>query len=244
MNELNNWYVYRHYKGDLPLECFYIGVGLCKRRFKSKHNRNIFWHRVVEAHGFYPEIVASNLTMSLAHELEILLISEYGKRCNKTGPLVNLTDGGDGSLGHRPSIETLNKLRSRKISPETRRKLVQARKRTPTTAETKAKIAATNRLPDRRKHMSEIMKGRVVSLEARAKRSKSLKGREITIEAREKLRKANLGKKASLETRLKMSESRKGKKQSKETGLKKSAALKAYHKMKNMGSNTQTLLDL
>ena len=97
--EENNAYVYRHTKLGTS-EVFYIGVGVQKKfkRARTKDNRNEFWHNVVNKHGFEYEILAKGLNKEDAKELEVLLISEYGRRDLGKGNLVNLTDGGDGTL--------------------------------------------------------------------------------------------------------------------------------------------------
>lgn len=99
-------YVYRHRRLDTN-EIFYIGFseGNLKNyhRARSKNSRNIYWNRIVEKYGFEYEIVADNLSVEDAKELEIFLISIYGRKDKKEGLLVNMADGGEGNLGYIPS---------------------------------------------------------------------------------------------------------------------------------------------
>mgnify|MGYP000303446793 CR=1 FL=1 len=74
---------------------FYVGMGN-KKRVKDKTNRNNYWNNIVKKHGYYTEIVADNLSVEDAYELEMFLISELGREDVDAGNLVNLTDGGDG----------------------------------------------------------------------------------------------------------------------------------------------------
>lgn len=84
--------VYRHRRNDTG-EIFYIGEGNIKRPNRKK-GRNQFWYNIVNKCGYTIEIVAKGLSKEDAWELEIFLISEYGRRDLGTGPLVNLTPGG------------------------------------------------------------------------------------------------------------------------------------------------------
>lgn len=103
------WYVYRHFKAD-SLACFYVGIGKDKNRYISKANRNKFWHHVVNKHGFFSEVLTTGLSLDSACELEKFLISEYGTVIKKTGTLVNLTDGGEGTHGTIASPESRMKM--------------------------------------------------------------------------------------------------------------------------------------
>ena len=95
--------IYRHLKPNG--EVFYIGIGSEKRAYQ-KNPRSDFWKRVVSIHGYEVQILKSDLSWKDACELEILLISWYGRRNLNTGTLVNMTEGGDGSVGYSPSEES------------------------------------------------------------------------------------------------------------------------------------------
>jgi hypothetical protein len=55
--------------------------------------------------------VHDGLTETVAHEYEIALIAAIGR--GRRGPLVNMTDGGEGTSGWKPSPETIAKFRAR-----------------------------------------------------------------------------------------------------------------------------------
>jgi hypothetical protein len=100
--------VYRHRRLDNN-EVFYVGIGKTEKRAYSKNNRSKYWNRVVEKHQRTVEILASDLSWEEACELEILLIQEYGRKDLGLGNLVNMTDGGEGSLGVKMTEVTLKK---------------------------------------------------------------------------------------------------------------------------------------
>jgi len=83
---------------------FYVGKGK-NSRFKGG-NRGVFWKRVAMKYGVIIKIVADNLTLDEANEMEMNLIKFYGRRDKNEGYLVNLTDGGDGGIGYIPSLKT------------------------------------------------------------------------------------------------------------------------------------------
>lgn len=100
------FYVYLYLReDDSP---YYVGKGKNLRAW-AKHNVNLpkDEKRIV--------FIARNLSESEAHQLEIKLISIYGRKNNNTGILRNLTDGGEGTSGFRHSIESKEKNRQSNI---------------------------------------------------------------------------------------------------------------------------------
>ena len=93
--------VYRHRRLDTN-EVFYIGIGSNLKRAYNKNKRSKFWKHITNKVEYSVEIIAENLTKELACELEKLLIKEYGRIDLGLGQLVNMTDGGEGSLGTIP----------------------------------------------------------------------------------------------------------------------------------------------
>ena len=181
-------YVYRHIRLDKN-EPFYIGIGTDSnyQRAYSKSSRNIFWNRVVNVTDYEVEIIMDNLTKDIAKQKEIEFISLYGKKINKTGTLVNISDGGDGNSGGKH------------------------------TEEAKKKIGEANKFKDyskfNRSHfqtqeykdkISKINKGRKMPDSMREKTSLRMKNRVLSEEHKEKLRNLKLGFKASQETKDKM----------------------------------------
>ncbi len=96
--------VYRHRRLD-NFQVFYVGVGKNESRASSKDSRSKWWERTVNKSDYEIDILKTNMSWGDACELEIFLISEYGRKDLKKGNLVNMTDGGEGSLGRRTTEE-------------------------------------------------------------------------------------------------------------------------------------------
>lgn len=94
-------------------EIFYVGIGSLTRPYSIK-DRNKFWKNVVAKYGYSIQVVYTNLNKEEAIEAEQFFIQIIGRRDLVTGPLVNLTAGGDGALGKITSEETKSKMRKRK----------------------------------------------------------------------------------------------------------------------------------
>lgn len=157
----NIFIVYKHLN-PLNDSIFYIGIGVIGRE-KQKCKRSIRWKNYVNKYGFISIVIYSGLTWSEACVKEKYLIKEVGRLDNGDGPLINMTDGGDGTGGYEgywkgkkrnsPTEEARNKMREnnckywagKSISQETRdkiRKKLIGRKHT---KETRAKYK--NRIP-------------------------------------------------------------------------------------------------
>jgi hypothetical protein len=135
------------------------------------------------------------------------LIAQFGRRRIGTGTLCNLTDGGEGVCGYKPSEETIAKIRAK----------VLGQKRQPHTEETKRKIGTANaialkgrkcpehsvRMTGRTQSPEVVAKraakqiGQVRSNEAKARMSAAQKGHAVSDEARKNMSLAHLGKKQS-----------------------------------------------
>jgi len=111
---MSKYCIYRHIRLDTNTT-FYIGIGDPKRRPYTKSKRNTYWNNIINKTGYEVQILKSDLTWNDACELEILLISYYGRHNNKTGTLCNMTNGGDGCVGqvfskeHRAKISKAGK---------------------------------------------------------------------------------------------------------------------------------------
>jgi hypothetical protein len=136
---------------------------------------------------YYPDIdvtkIASLETWEEACEQEIALIAKLKKQGYK---LLNMTLGGDGSVGLKDSEET----RKKKSLALTGREVTQ---------ETRAKISKAN-------------SGKKRSLEARKKMSSKKVGRKLSKKHKENISLAGKGRKVSLETRKRISDALAGKK--------------------------------
>lgn len=93
--ELKGAFVYVHLEADTGAP-FYVGIGTRKNRPWNLHNRSDHHKNVVAKHGARIEIVIDGLDWGIACFWEIRWI----KALRDAGfRLVNLTDGGDGTLG-------------------------------------------------------------------------------------------------------------------------------------------------
>jgi hypothetical protein len=122
--EPKDFYVYTHHKLNTG-EIFYVGKGLGDR-YKWKH-RSKWWKNIATKHGVLIKIHNDCLQEWAAFELEKELIALYGRKDNFLGPLVNLTDGGDGVGGHVHDTETRKRistaLKGRSLPIEVKRKI-------------------------------------------------------------------------------------------------------------------------
>lgn len=146
---MNNFYIYIHRRASDNLP-FYVGKGKNERAWWP-HGRSQFWNNVKNKHGLVVEIVFDELSEEDAFQCEkdtILEFRYFGY------PLVNLTDGGDGSCGWKPSEEN-------------RRRMSEAQKTSPRAAETR-KRTADKKLgillsAEHRRRISEGLKGKAKS---------------------------------------------------------------------------------
>ena len=163
--------------------CFYVGKGNTSRTRLADHIRNArhliegkplsdrnrlkagVIRKLLETGKVPLQVtVFESESEEEALAFEVKLISFYGKRIDGKGPLCNLTDGGEGTVGF-------------KMSPESRNKI---------------SIAATGRRHSdaSRKLMSEIARDKRHSADTRKKIGDKSRGRLVSDETREKLRDA------------------------------------------------------
>lgn len=154
-------YVYRHIRLDKN-EPFYVGIGNSNDNFyraNSKHSRNKIWKSISNKTNYKSEILFDDLTWEEACEKEKEFILIYGKICNNSGILANITDGGEGTIG----LEAWNKGKKGLYthSEESRKKLSKASFGRKLTEEWKRKIGDANRnmSEETKKKLSKINKG-------------------------------------------------------------------------------------
>lgn len=164
MSEKPEFYVYVVYRKD-GIPC-YVGKGKGRRsdhHFKFTHNKHLKNILKCESDQISIKKISENLYEEEAFSLEKSLIKKFGRRDLGNGPLVNLTDGGDGQSGIIKTKETREKLskslKGKKRSEEHCRKLSESKKGMKRTLESRIK-------------QSETMKGKL-----RPEVSKKLKGR-------------------------------------------------------------------
>lgn len=95
---MNNFYIYFHIKPDIN-EVFYVGKGKDRRAWR-KQGRSKHWNNIVKKYeDFEIKIMENNLTEEEAFEREKYWILKIGRIDLKNGPLINLTNGGEGGGG-------------------------------------------------------------------------------------------------------------------------------------------------
>jgi hypothetical protein len=198
MKDERRFYVYSHSEVDTG-RIFYIGKGSGRRAF-SDHSRSSLWKAIASVHGFHPEILADGLSEKEAYDLEIAFTEAF-----EPGELAAVTRGGPGARGYRhtdSAKKAISEFHSgRKLSDDFKKKLsetirsrpdlIELRRksflgdRNPSTRE-KNRIASSIRMKERnptkcadvRKKMSDSLRGRIISHEARGKISIALRGRK------------------------------------------------------------------
>lgn len=134
------------------------------------------------------------------------------------GTLVNSTDGGDGTLGYKPTLEVREKLakaaRERVWSEESKLKISLAASRWQQGRKLSESHKTSMSLANLGRIVSEEtrskLRQKVFTSEHRAKIGAAHRGKILSSEHRQKLRSFHLGLKASQKTRAKMSATRKG----------------------------------
>jgi hypothetical protein len=94
-------YVYRHIRLDKN-EIFYIGIGSDNegkyKRAYSKCERNKHWLSIVSKSDYEIDIILDDLTWEQACQKEEEFIKLYGRKDLNEGSLVNMTNGGEGTI--------------------------------------------------------------------------------------------------------------------------------------------------
>jgi group I intron endonuclease len=179
----------------------YVGKGCGKRwreHFKpsylKRHHNERLARIIKNAGGSLPVvIIRSGLTNQQAIDLEKAFIAAIGRSPN--GPLVNMTDGGDGQVGLIFSQATRQKMREAALGringPETRARISASNKGKTITEEQKKKMSFAHM------GMPGTMTGRKHSDESRAKMSATQKGKKKSPEHRAKIGIAGTGRRHS-----------------------------------------------
>lgn len=118
--------VYLHRK-KIDNSIYYVGIGNDKSRSEVVYGRNNHWERVYKKYGINIDVIADNIPLEDAKELEIFLIQEIG-----INNLCNQTLGGEGFFGGNHTEEAKRKIsdanKGRKLSKETKNKISKALK--------------------------------------------------------------------------------------------------------------------
>jgi hypothetical protein len=107
-------YLYRHIRLDNN-QVFYIGIGtknkknIYKRAY-SDTSRNTYWKHITNNTDYKIDIVLESDDYEFIKEKEKEFIALYGRKDLHLGTLVNLTDGGDGTIGRKHTKEAIKKI--------------------------------------------------------------------------------------------------------------------------------------
>jgi len=94
-----DYYVYLHIRKDNGTP-FYVGKGRGNRLIEKK-SRSEFWNNVVNKYGYDIILLENDISEEKSFEMESYWIKRIGRRDLELGPLVNLSDGGEGNSGHK-----------------------------------------------------------------------------------------------------------------------------------------------
>lgn len=187
-----NFYVYLHRKATTG-EVFYVGKGAGRRAWEGR-SRSPGWRNTASKHGLIVEIVQDGLQEWYAHELECELIALHGRRDLGHGPLVNLTDGGDGVFGFCWTEDAKQRLKEASSRPETIAKRSAAISAAFSTPEARARMAESARqsmsLPGRKEKHSIAVKAAVSRPEYKAKRAATVAKEEVRVKFSDKMKAA------------------------------------------------------
>jgi len=172
--------VYQHHRIDTN-QIFYIGIGKSEKRAFDKKSRGKTWRDYIKNHEYSIKILYDNISWEEACEIEKKLIKEIGRRDLGLGPLVNLTDGGDGTPN---------------LSEESRVKM----------ASQKGKFGELNSFYGK-KHSGDLSR---FGIQNKGKTT-WMKGKKHSEKSLDKISKSQLGKTLSNETKKKLGDAIRGK---------------------------------
>ena len=173
--ENKKYYVYSHTRLDKN-EVFYIGIGTINnrdayKRSKAKDKRNNIWNNITKKTKYSIQILMESTDYDIIKAEEIRLIALYGKIKDKTGILSNISDGGEGNTGYKPTKEIIEAQRQRmlgrKASKETKEKISLAQRNKKVSKEVGLKISESkkgkkvNKSDNRKKYLKHLSTGLV-----------------------------------------------------------------------------------
>jgi hypothetical protein len=140
------FYVYTYVIDDVPR---YVGKGMGSRwkahRKATSHLGRKLQQVKQSTNEWLTPIVVNCENEEAAKTEEKRLIALYGREDLGTGPLYNLTAGGDGTSGHRVTEATKQKIRSSMAQPETKKRIGSAVKIALADPETKQRMKTNSR---------------------------------------------------------------------------------------------------
>lgn len=181
-----DFYVYEHRRASTG-DVFYVGKGQGRRAWFT-NNRSRHWQNIACKHGVDVCIVQDGLQEWAALEFECGLIALHGRLDIGLGPLINFTDGGEGTSGRimpecqrvalslaKSTPEAIARAKAthkgKKHSPETIKKMSAAKLGKPATAKAKAaRVMAMNR-PEVKAKLAAAQLGRATAAQLLASRA-------------------------------------------------------------------------
>jgi len=179
--EDKKYYVYLHIKEDTG-EPFYVGKGKNNRAYETGKRRSNYWNNIVNKHGFDIIFLEIDLTEQEALEREIYWIKRIGRHNLGLGPLVNFTDGGEGTSGIKISEETREKMRIANTGKNKDRKHTDKSKLNMSLAQIGKQLS-----DDTKNKISKSNTGKIPGEYARKKASETHKDKNYTEETRNKI---------------------------------------------------------
>lgn len=190
---MERYYIYEHIRLDTN-DVFYVGKGTIKKtnpygRSQEKSRRSDLWKKVIKKTDYKIKIVFEHEDEKVVFAKEIELIKLYGRKDLGLGPLVNFTNGGDGTSGAVRSNEFKNKVSkfhsNKTVSEETKTLIKKKRKKQVINEEHRKNISLG--LMGKTKGKPSPLKGIKKPKEIGKRISKSKMGHEVTKETRLKL---------------------------------------------------------
>lgn len=159
------YYTYIYFDPSRDNEPIYVGKG-CGARYKShlkRTDKTLFPNRLnkMKANGIEPIIRKIHFeTEQLALDAEAYLIAQLGRKVSGLGPLLNLTDGGEGSSGYKHTESTLKLISDsvkNSMTTEVREQIGQkvSESMTPSHREHLSKKVSELMTPSHREHLSK-----------------------------------------------------------------------------------------
>jgi len=190
---MKRYYIYEHVRLDTN-EVFYVGKGTIKKtnpygRSQEKSRRSELWKKVIKKTDYEIRVVFEHEDEKIVFLKETELIKLYGRKDLGLGPLVNFTDGGDGTSGAVRSDEFKKKVsnyhKNKKVTDETKLLIKQKRKNQVITEQHRNNISIG--LIGKTKGKPSPLKGTIRPKEVGEKISKSKLGHDVSVKTREKL---------------------------------------------------------
>lgn len=164
-----DYYVYEYLREDNTP--YYVGKGKNGRWYSPQH-------QVPRPPKDRIRFVAKNLTEKEAFDLEVKLISTYGRKDIGTGILRNMTDGGEGHSGYVLSEETKQKISNSLIGKEQSEETKQKRANA---------LRGQKRTHEHRKRQSEAAKARWANVDSESEAEKIRRAKIKEARAKQKI---------------------------------------------------------